>query len=234
MSPAEPDGVGAVTAPPAPPGPAAAPAPPAVAPWRLLATLGVGGVVAGLCLVVAYGLTLPRIEANRAAALARAVNQVLKAPARYETLYLVDGRLTKVAPPGANPKKLEQVYLGYGAEGQRRGFALVGGEPGFQDVILLIFGYDPATRQLLGMTVLESKETPGLGDKIEKDAAFVAQFDGVGSPLVGVPKGKKAGPRDVATITGATISSRAVIRIINNTLKRVGPAVEAYAAEGGG
>ena len=31
---------------------------------------------------------------------------------------------------------------------------------------------------VIGMKVLESKETPGLGDKIEKDSAFVAEFRG--------------------------------------------------------
>jgi electron transport complex protein RnfG len=126
------------------------------------------------------------------------------------------------------------VYLGYGPGSETIGFAIVAGEAGFQDVIQLIFGYDPKTRQLLGMKVLESKETPGLGDKIEKDQAFVGQFRGAQAPLVGVKKGKRSGPREVDMITGATISSKAVIRIINNTLRRLGPLVDAYPQEGKG
>jgi electron transport complex protein RnfG len=203
---------------------------------RLLVTLGAGGALAGLLLVLAYGWTLPAIEANRAHALHAAVNEVLKAPARFETLYVVGSRITPKPPPGTDPKKFEQVYVGYGPDGRRVGFAMVAGEAGFQDVIQLIFGYDPGRGQLLGMKVLESKETPGLGDKIEKSRAFVSQFDGAQPPLDAVKRreGKRANPREIDMITGATISSRAVIRIINHTLERLGPLVEAYAREGPG
>jgi electron transport complex protein RnfG len=210
------------------------PAPAEVRASSLLITLGVGGAVAGLLLVIAFGLTLPRIEANRARALDLAVKEVLKAPERYDTLYVVGRTLTRKPPEGADPKKLEHLYLGYGPGNQRIGFAIVAGDAGFQDVIQLIFGYDPKTRKLLGMKVLESKETPGLGDKIEKDQAFVSQFGGAQVPLVGVKKGKRSSPREVDMITGATISSKAVIRIINNVLQRLGPLVDAYPQEGKG
>jgi electron transport complex protein RnfG len=186
-----------------PPRAAAPPAPPDVAPTRLLATLGFGGAIAGLLLVFAYGITLPTIEANKARELRLAVNEVLKAPARYDTLYVVNGALVETPPAGTDARKLEQ----------------------------LIFGYDPRTHQLLGMRVLESKETPGLGDKIEKDQRFIGQFAGVQTPIVGVKADKKSSPRDVVMITGATISSRAVIRIINNALQRLGPLVDAYSQE---
>ena len=49
--------------------------------------------------------------------------------------------------------------------------------PGFQDTIALLYGYQPAEQRVVGMEVLESRETPGLGDKIFKDAEFVAEFD---------------------------------------------------------
>jgi electron transport complex protein RnfG len=108
---------------------------------------------------------------------------------------------------------------------------MVSAEAGFQDLVKVIFGYDPKTKQLLGMKVLESKETPGLGDKIEKDQAFVSQFAGAQVPLVGIKMGKRSNPSEVVMITGATISSKAVIRIINNVLKRLGPLVDAYPQE---
>ncbi len=81
------------------------------------------------------------------------------------------------------------------------------------------------------MKVLESKETPGLGDKIEKDSAFVLQFDGAVTPLLGVkPRDATGDLHEIDMITGATISSRVVIRIINNTIERLGPLLDAYAA----
>ena len=207
---------------------------PDVAASRLLGTLTFGGALAGILLVVAFGLTLPAIEANKARALDVAVKEVLKSPEHYDTLYVVNGALTKQLPPGADAKKLEQVYLGYTPDHQRVGFAIMAANPGFQDVITLIFGYDARSRKLIGMKVLESKETPGLGDKIETDRTFIGQFDGVQAPLTGVKKGKRSGGRDVEMITGATISSRAVIRIINKALERLGPMVESYREEGRG
>jgi electron transport complex protein RnfG len=214
-------------------------APPAAAPGhqvaasRLLRTLAVSGAVAGLLIVVVYGWASPIIEHNKALALQAAIRQVLKQPATCDTLYLVDGRLVADPPAGTDLKRVERVYLGYDEAHLPVGFAIAAGEPGFSDVIRVIFGYDPATKRLLGMKVLESKETPGLGDKIEKDSSFVRQFRSALAPLVGVKPERhdRENQHQVDMITGATISSRAVIRIINNALARLTPALEGYSAE---
>ena len=207
--------------------------PPAPAPaasssaLRLILTLGGGGAAAGALIVMAFTLTQPRIEAHRAARLDAAVQEVLKAPARYDTLWIVDGKLARQPAAGRNPTD-NRVFHGYDAEGNAIGYAVVNAAPGFADVVRVIFGYDPATRTLLGMKVLESKETPGLGDRIEQDTAFVRQFGGLLTPLLGVKTGQGKGqPNEVDMITGATISSRTVIKIINEALVRVGPALEA-------
>ena len=79
------------------------------------------------------------------------------------------------------------------------------------------------------MKVLESKETPGLGDKIEKDSTFVEAFEGVGAPIVGVKKGRESGAHEeVVMITGATISSRAVIDIINHRVDALRGALDGF------
>jgi electron transport complex protein RnfG len=212
------------------------PAPPEVSAVRLLATLGTAGAAAGLLLVFVFGWTLPRIEANRARYLDLAVREVLGGPDRYEPVYVLAGGLSRQPPPGTDVRTLERLYLGYGADSREIGFAIVAAEPGFQDVIQLIFGYDRRARRLLGMKVLESKETPGLGDKIEKDPVFVGQFAGAQAPLVGVKRreGQRSDPREVHMITGATISSRAVIRMINGALERLGPLIEGYRGDGQG
>lgn len=202
--------------------------------WRLVTTLAMAGVIAGLLIVFVYRGTLPRIQAYKAEMLQLAIEEVLKAPQRFDTLYLYEGTLASGVPDGVDASNLERVYLGYDEDGQPVGYAIAAGEPGFQDVIQLIFGYDAARRQVLGMKVLESKETPGLGDKIEKDQAFVTQFDGAQPPLVGVKArgAPSTDPREIDMITGATISSRTVIRIINNAVERLMPALEAYASGG--
>jgi electron transport complex protein RnfG len=196
--------------------------------WRLIATLSIAGVLAGLLLVFVHQATQPRIEAHKQARLEAAIQEVLGAPDHYETRYVVDGALA--SEPAADGSA-ERVYVGYGEDGERLGVAVVAAEPGYQDVIRLMFGYDPVRGVLLGMKVLESKETPGLGDKIEKDAAFVDQFAGARPPLEGVRRGQAGDdPGKIDMITGATISSRAVIRIIGHAIGRLRPALEAEAA----
>lgn len=187
---------------------------------RLVSTLTIAGAIAGLVIVLVHQWAEPRIEAHRARVLSEAVVQVLGQPERYETAFLVDGAFTVDPPASADTTALERVYVGYDGSGRPVGVAVAGEKPGFQDVIGLIFGYDPAADQVLGMKVLESKETPGLGDKIEKDSAFVGAFRGVAAPIEGVKPGAGDGsPDEVDMITGATISSRTVIEIVN---RRVG------------
>jgi electron transport complex protein RnfG len=202
---------------------------PEVSSFRLVATLALAGALAGLLLVFVDQATAPAIAAYKAEELRKAVKEVLKEPASYDTLYLVEGKLTPEAP--ADGASADVVYAGYDAEGNRVGFAMAHREAGFQDFIELIFGYDAKSNALLGMKILESKETPGLGDKIFLDDDFVDQFTrGVETPLEPVKKGEatEENRKDVETITGATISSKAVIQIINNALKRWKPHIEAY------
>jgi len=200
--------------------------------WRLLVTLGAAGALAGLLIVFVYQGTQPRIQAYKAMMLRLAVSEVLKAPDHWDTLYVSEGGLTPTPPAEADVGNLEMVFIGHREDGSRVGFAITGGEAGFQDVIDLIFGYDPETRTVLGMKVLSSRETLGLGDKIEHDSAFVAEFEGPEVPLVGVKSGRATGAaNEVDMITGATISSRAVISIINHRLERLGPMLEAFIEE---
>jgi Na+-translocating ferredoxin:NAD+ oxidoreductase subunit G len=199
----------------------------AVASWRLIMTLGVAGALAGLLIVSVHQWTQPRILAHQARAIAAAIDEVLQGPARTETLFLWDGALTAAPPAGVDTVQLDRVWAGYDEGGSRIGFAIIGAEAGFQDVIRLMFGYDPGTRRVMGMRILESKETPGLGDKIFKDTVFVGAFRTAQMPLVPTKPGTGTGdPREVDTITGATISARTVINIINNRVERIGPLLD--------
>ncbi len=226
-------------APPPAPSPGAPPAAKEVSSVRLLTVLGVGGAVAGLLIVLAFQWTKDSIAAHKAAVLREAVSEVLGAPERIETLWLRDGILTATPPPGGEGAKGDRVFLGVRADGTRAGFAIVAAEPGFADDVRILFGYDPASRRVVGFKVLEHKETPGLGDAIEKDERFVRGFRGVLVPPGGlVAKRKGSGDADpekgeIDTITGATISSKTVIRTLNHAVERWAPYIEAYAAEPG-
>ena len=223
--------------PPSVPAAGAAPPPatakaPEVSSWKLLATLTVAGAAAGLLIVAVYKATLPTIEKYEAAKVAGAVREVLKAPARWDTLYLQGGALTKSPKAGDDPKDLPKAYLAFDAAGETIGVAVTAQEPGFQEEVLLMIGFEPSTGTLIGFKVLAEKETPGLGDKIERDTSFVSQFAGRIAPLKSVKTRSATDPSQVQTITGATISSRAVIRIINHAVERWQPLLAAYAKRG--
>jgi Predicted NADH:ubiquinone oxidoreductase, subunit RnfG len=200
---------------------------PEVSSWKLLATLALAGAAAGLLVVEVYRATLPTIERYEAAKVDGAVREVLRAPTRWDTLYLQNGALSK-SPGGGDRKSLPRAYVGYDVSGRRIGAAVTAQEPGFQEEVLLMIGFEPSSGTLIGFKVLDEKETPGLGDKIERDTAFGAQFAGRVAPLRGVKARNAADPSQVQTITGATISSRAVIRIINHAIERWQPLLAAY------
>ena len=199
-----------------------------VSTFRLVATLAVAGALAGLLIVLVNQHTKPIIDEYKAEQLQKAVYEVLPGVTRYNTYYLVDNALSLTLPEGAKESDYKRIYVGYDTGGQIKGVAISRGESGFQDVVQVIFGFDPATRKLSGMKVLDSKETPGLGDKIFKDLAFVDQFfAGPETPLVGVKAGSGKGlPNEIDTITGATISSKVVIDIINHGLEEWAPILE--------
>jgi electron transport complex protein RnfG len=200
---------------------------PEVSSLRLLATLAIAGAAAGLLVVAVYKATLPRIEKYEAAKVEGAVREVLKAPARWDTVYLQNGALTKT-PGTADRKSLPTAYLGFDESGKPLGAAITAQEPGFQEEVLLMIGFEPASGSLIGYKVLDQKETPGLGDKIERDTAFTGQLPGRVAPLKGVKARSGNNASEVQTITGATISSRAVIRIINHAVEKWQPLLAAY------
>ena len=198
---------------------------------RLIATMTAAGALAGLLIVVVFQATLPAILANRAARLDAALSTVVPGLQRYETLYLVGGALATTLPPGQDPRKTEKIYAGYDANGTRLGYAIPASEPGFQDAIDILFGFDPARPGTLGLVVLNSKETPGLGDKIMKPL-FLDQFGAATTPLNGVKAGAGQTPADVDMVTGATISSRTVIRAVNKAVEKWSPLIAAHAPGG--
>jgi electron transport complex protein RnfG len=199
-----------------------------VSTFRLVATLAIAGALAGLLIVMVDQHTKPIIDQYKAEQVEKAVYEVLPGAKGYSTLYWVNHSLSLTIPEGAKQSEYKRVYAGYNNSNQITGLAISRGEAGFQDIIQVIFGVDPATGKLTGMKILESKETPGLGDKIFKDRAFVDQFfAGPETPLVGVKSGTGKGlANEIDMITGATISSKTVIRIINNGLKEWTPVLE--------
>ena len=199
-------------------------APPEPSSLRLVLTMSVAGLVAGLMLVGVYLVTLPRIQQNRYDAMQIAITQVLDGSESVETWVVRgDALVPYEGPPGVLPEE-EAIFSGHDAEGGLIGYAVPAEGAGFQDTVGLIYGYDPVREVVVGMAVLECKETPGLGDKIIFDPVFLASFAALAvAPAIVGTKDGRAAPNEVDLISGATISSEAVIAIINDSIARWQP-----------
>lgn len=192
---------------------------------RLVATLTFAGFMSGLIIVGAYEATLPAITTYKAQTLREAVSRVLPGVAQVQRLVFRDGLLTASEEQRAAE---EAIFGGFDAGGQLVGYAIPGAGPGFADTIKILYGYLPGPRRVVGMEVLTSKETPGIGDKIYKDADFVANFKdlAVDPEVVAVKKGRRTSPNQIDAISGATISSKAVVKIINQANRQWLPHTE--------
>lgn len=200
----------------------------------MLRTLIGVAAVAGTLIVVVYQLTLPIIKVKKAEALRRAVFNVLPGARKVVTFRLEeDGSLT---PLTGEDERAVKYYAGYTEDHQLIGVAIEAQGQGYQDVIKVLYGYTPAEQKIIGMKVLESKETPGLGDKIGKDPAFLTNFAKLDARVTEdgtklehafevVKPGAKKNPWQIDGITGATISSKAVGKLLNDSAPRRLPPV---------
>lgn len=90
---------------------------------------------------------------------------------------------------------------------------------GYSGNIYILMGvfYDG---RVAGVRVLQHKETPGLGDKIEiKKSAWITSFDGRNLRDENPPRWRvRKDGGDFDQFTGATITPRAVVKAVRNTL----------------
>ncbi len=98
-------------------------------------------------------------------------------------------------------------YEGY-YQDKLKGFAFYLETKGYSSSIKMVVGLDLGKR-ITAVKIIEQNETPGLGTRI-KEEAFLSQFARKGLEDLG----------GVSTISGATISSKAVIEAIKRDLER--------------
>ena len=187
----------------------------------LIRTLGGVAALSGLLIVLVVEWTAPIIEQNRKEAIARAIFQVVPGAVSNQPYLLTD----KLTLDDGTVSEGERVYAAYGEDNQLMGIALATEGQGYQDVIQILYGYNPACQCITGMKVLKHAETPGLGDLILKDPPFLANFealdvslnatgDGIANPVNAVKNGTKQNPWEIDSISGATVSSVAIGKMI--------------------
>jgi electron transport complex protein RnfG len=199
----------------------------------LQAMVGIG-LICALLIVLTFEGTLPRIEQLKAEALEKAIFKVIPGMTKKRTFKLDANN--KFIEINSDEKDAQLIYAGYDAQNKLVGVAIPASGMGFADILKVLYGYDPKKQEVVGFYVLESKETPGLGDKIEKDPNFLANFSGldvvlsddlnkIKNTVVAVKHGTKKNNWEIDGITGATISSRAIGNIMGKSTEQWMPLI---------
>ncbi len=199
----------------------------------LQAMVGIG-ILCALLIVSTFQFTLPIIKKNKAEALEKAIFTVLPGIEKKQAFMMNEaGEFEMVTEDDVAGEK---IYAGYNANNELVGYVVEASGMGFADVLRILYGYDPEKQAVVGFYVLESKETPGLGDKIEKDPVFLANFEKldvalnedrgeVRNKVTTVKNGEKTNDWEIDGITGATISSRAIGNIIGESTSQLVPEI---------
>jgi electron transport complex protein RnfG len=215
---------------------AAEAAPPESPTGPMIRTLGLVSAICGLIIVGAYQGTYDAVAANKRIATERAVFKVLpQAKTIAEFLAQPGGSVSKVgAGETATPSGAVKFFAAYDETGKLAGIAAEGGAKGYADTVRIMFGYQPDCQCVVGIGVVSMRETPGIGDKIITDKEFLANFtaldlklkddlSALANEVKAVKHGAKANAWQVDAIAGATITSRAVGKAINDTAQSLLP-----------
>jgi electron transport complex protein RnfG len=180
-------------------------------------TLALIAAICTLLVAATYQATHERIAANEKALLEQSLQPALSGV--FYDSGVSESRIVIQPPhdlPGNDPAVIYRVF----AEDQPvAALMVVTARDGFSGPIRILIGleYDGA---ISGVRILQHRETPGLGDKIESSRSdWVYQFDGrsIGDPLVTGWAIKEDGG-EFDQLTGASITPRAVIKAIRDTL----------------
>lgn len=171
----------------------------------LLVLTGIG-IIAGGLLAMVNNWANPLIAANKKAETEASIFRVLSEGRSYIQISNAEFEVYKVMKD--NPDVI--------------GYALVYEGNGFQGKIRLICGLTEDLEKITSIEILEQVETPGLGTKVT-EVTFTDQFKQLQtSPSIDWVKGiPPSRPNEIQAITGATISSKAVVAIINNGIAQM-------------
>lgn len=167
-----------------------------------------------VCLVAAFALagvhakTAPIVAQQEAQALQEGLAQVLPGAARFEAVPAE--RLSQAGPA------VKAAWRGLDGSGQSRGVVVEAAPSGYGGAIRMLVGIQP-DGTVQQMTILAAGgETPGLGSKAT-EPGFVKQFAGL-KAKIGLAKGRAPQGNEIQAVTGATISSTAVLEGVNQAL----------------
>lgn len=104
------------------------------------------------------------------------------------------------------------VYKALGGDGAVIGYVVEVAPVGFGGAINMVVGFD-LEKKISGVSIVSMSETAGLGEKVVSEPWFLEQFTG--------KSGELAIKRDVDAISGATVSSKAVLSGVNTAVSAI-------------
>ncbi|MGB3861381.1 MAG: FMN-binding protein [Candidatus Aminicenantaceae bacterium] len=179
---------------------------------RMIIVLTTVGLISGGFLAGVATLTKERIALNIQAKIEEAIEEVVD-DAEVSTVVYEEEDLV--------------IYRELEEDGDLAGYAIQATGVGFQDKITLMFGLDETLTKITGLTIIDQKETPGLGAKITEWDVFLQYWedrDATGILSLRKPPARTPEellPAEINSITAATISSRKVLQIVNLSLDKV-------------
>lgn len=198
----------------------------------LIVTLALIAMLSGLLVVGVYEYTKPIIAENQRVATEKAIFDVLPTSVSRLTFQLAGDRLALSDDKAVGTL----IYAGYDKQGKLVGMALPAAAQGYQDTIRLLYGYDPYSGCITGYNVLKSTETPGFGTQIATNAEFLANFNCLDAHVDNslsalqhvirtVRHGSKQNAWEIDAISGSTITSNAVGRMLNQSGQDLHPVI---------
>jgi len=169
-----------------------------------------------LIAVTSTGLT-PRIRQNEINKRNRMVTVLLP---EAKDFILLDEQIEIQSAQGRMEKV--EIYKAMSGSGECVGWSFEAEGSGFADKIKLVVALDKDFEKIAGLDVLSSNETPGFGDQIKYDS-YRDQFRGApAGELKLVTIGERSTiDSEIVAISGATISSEAVVEIVSNSVTKV-------------
>lgn len=213
-------------------GPAAAPASAATPSLAMIRTLGLVATICGVLIVSAYQGTFDAVNRNKQIALERAVFKVVPGAVKVDEFVATPNGIQ--AAGAAAPPTGVKFYVAYDSAGAIKGIAAEGAAKGYADTVRVMYAYDPTRQAITGLGVVSMRETPGIGDKIYTDPAFLKNFAALDARLAAdmkalanaikvVKHGTKQNAWEIDAISGATVTSKAVGRGINDSAQKLLP-----------
>lgn len=170
---------------------------------KMILPLVVIAAISGGVIAAVSSITEEQIERQKKQKIENAIFSIMPEIKYIEEAFVRGGHFYK-----CRDENKQDIAIAFTAEG-----------PGYQDVIKVLAVASNNLSVIKGIEVLENVETPGLGAKITT-TEFREQFKDTASFLKLSKETSRKGTDEttVQAITGATISSKAVIDIINSKI----------------